>query len=274
MDPPTIEVIQHLHYHFSVGDHKGSTQTSTGIKQGCCIAPYLWSYFTTSFLLLLQQRRNLEWILRVLTLFADDCWGSWLIRSAADFDQAREDLELSLETLETLRMNINYQKTAILLKLVGRDASALKHAAVFKKAGVLHLKVSVHGRECGIPIKAEHEYLGSIVSYHRRLDKNMQHRLKACQARYQGLRKTLNGSHHLSQEYRIRLWQACVCTSAFYSQHVVGLTCSTLSRLVTELTRHLRAILRLPPASYPHHNQSGVGKGWTSHARLDAAVPA
>ena len=157
VDQATIEVVQHLHfqakYHFTVGDRRDSTQTSTGIKQGCCIAPYLWSYFTTSFLLLLQARRDQAWIIRVLTLFADDCWGSWVIRSSSDFDRAREDLKLILETLESLQMNINYQKTAILLKLVGKDASALRHEAVFQKAGVTHLRIMVHGRECGIPVK-------------------------------------------------------------------------------------------------------------------------
>ena len=114
-------------------------------------------------------------------------------------------------------MTINYQKTAILLKLVGEEAARIRREATFMKGGVTHLRAQVHGRECGIPIKEEHEYLGSVVSYHRRIEKNTAHRLKAGQARYQSLRKSLTGSHHLSQGHRLRLWQACVCTSVYYS---------------------------------------------------------
>ena len=74
----------------------------------------------------------------------------------------------------------------------------------------------------------------------------MTHRIKACQQRYQGLRKLLNGSHHLDTHHRIRLWRACVCTSVLYSQHIVGVTSNSLQKLTTLLTRHLRAILRVP----------------------------
>ena len=57
-------------------------------------------------------------------------------------------------------MTINFQKTAILLKLIGRDATRIKHEATYKQGGITYLRVAVHGRECGIPIKVDHEYLG------------------------------------------------------------------------------------------------------------------
>ncbi|CAE7758543.1 Pol, partial [Symbiodinium necroappetens] len=274
-----IQVIQQLHfrarYHFEVSEMCGHTCTTNGIKQGCKIAPYLWSYFTVAFMLLLRDQRDLTWLQRVMTLFADDCWGAWVIKSRQDFKQAKLDLELILETLETLKMTVNYQKTAILLHLVGKEAAGIRRQATYRKAGTLYLRVTVHGRDCGIPIKEEHEYLGSIVSYHRRVEKNVMHRLKACQARYQGLRKTLNGVHHLSQQHRIRLWQACVCTSAMYSLPVVGLSKGSLGRLVTELTRHLRAITRQPvhlthiPTIAVWTKANLAMPGWTLQCLLD-----
>ncbi|CAE7773628.1 pol [Symbiodinium sp. CCMP2592] len=259
--PQIIHVVQALHfearYHYRVGDVTGFTTTSNGIKQGCVIAPLLWSYYTVAFMLILREHRSQQWLEKILTLFADDCWGAWTIASESAFDSAIADLQLIFETLESLHMTINYHKTAILLRLVGRDAKRIRRAATFMKGGTLHLRVMVHDRECGVPIRLEHEYLGSIVSYHRRIEKNTAHRLKACQVRYQGLRKTLNGSHHLSQEHRIRLWQACVCSSAFYSLPVVGINSSALRRVTSALTRHLRAILRLP-AHLTHVNTTTV----------------
>ncbi|CAE7789964.1 unnamed protein product, partial [Symbiodinium sp. KB8] len=152
-----ITIIQQLHYRaqyvYQTGTQSGSTTTSNGIKQGCVIAPYLWNYFSLAYLSMLQDRRSEAWVQQVLTLFADDVWGAWEIRNARDLDQAIADVSLVLEALETLNMTINYSKTAILLKLVGKDAQRLKQQHTFMKAGQLHLRVSVHGRECGIPIK-------------------------------------------------------------------------------------------------------------------------
>ncbi|CAE7947401.1 hsp-3 [Symbiodinium sp. KB8] len=243
------------------------TQCTRFQKQGCVIAPYLWNYFSLLFLSRLAAQRGDEWIRRVLTLFADDVWGAWVIRSELDLDQAVLDVSLILETLESLDMTINYTKTAILLRLVGRDASRLRRQHTYMKAGRLYLRVWVHGRECGTPIKDQHEYLGTVVTYRHRHQRNMQHRLQACAGRYQGLRKLLNGSHHLTEQHR--LWQACICTSAMYAQHVVGVTSRTLQQLTVVLTRHLRAILRIP-AHLTHVTTGDVWKragiplpGWT-----------
>ncbi|CAE7187205.1 Pol [Symbiodinium sp. CCMP2456] len=248
--PDVITIVQQLHkaaqYKFQVGDLTGSTTTTNGIKQGCVIAPYLWNFFTIAFLTLLRNQRDLEWIQRVLSLFADDVWGAWLITSKRDFEAALADVSLIIATLENLCMTINYGKTAILLKLTGKEARQLRRDHTIMKAGQLHLKLTINGRDCTIPIKDQHEYLGTGVTYTNRLDRNMTHRIQACQQRYQGLRRLLNGSHHLSTKHRIRLWRVCVCTSVLYSQHIVGVTTSSLQRLTTLLTRHLRAILRVP----------------------------
>ena len=212
--PDVITLVQQLHhraqYIYCSGSQHGFTTTSNGIKQGCVIAPYLWNYFSLLFLSRLTAQRDEEWIRRVLTLFADDVWGAWVIRSELDLEQAVLDVSLILETLESLDMTINYTKTAILLRLVGRDASRLRRHHTYMKAGRLYLRVWVNGRECGIPIKEQHEYLGTIVTYRHRHQRNMQHRLQACASRYQGLRKLLNGSHHLTEQHRLRLWQACL----------------------------------------------------------------
>ena len=47
-----IHIIQRLHheakYHYRVEDQIDYTVTSNGIKQGCVIAPYLWSFYTVT----------------------------------------------------------------------------------------------------------------------------------------------------------------------------------------------------------------------------------
>ena len=95
-----INAIQQLHlsstYKYAVGTHVGGTQTTNGIKQGCRLAPFLWSYFTAAYLRRMTSLRDLAWVLRTPTLFADDIWGSWIIRQASDFRGVVQDLELLL----------------------------------------------------------------------------------------------------------------------------------------------------------------------------------
>ena len=126
-----ITLVQQLHYEaqyiYHSGEHRGATATTNGIKQGCVIAPYLWNYYSLLFLHRLQQQRSVEWIRQILTLFADDVWGAWEIQQAADLAQAIRDISLVLETLESLSLTTNYSKTAVLQKLVGKDASQLRN---------------------------------------------------------------------------------------------------------------------------------------------------
>ena len=74
-------------------------------------------------MLMLREKRSQEWLENTMTLFADDTWSAWVIKSSQEFAQTIADLQLILETLESLHMTINYQKTAILLKLVGKGRS-------------------------------------------------------------------------------------------------------------------------------------------------------
>ncbi|CAE7667301.1 Pol [Symbiodinium sp. CCMP2592] len=246
----TIQVIQQLHkdaeYIFRSGICVGGQKTTNGLKQGCSIAPYLWSFYTIALMQELQDRLDPQWLQQVLVLFADDHWCHWTICSRADFESALKQLTVMLETLIAFRMSINFKKTAILLRLEGKQAKAILREYTQKKNNELHLCIRVHDQEQLIPIKVAHEYLGTKVTYRHRLDANTTHRLQAGQAKYQALRKTLNGHHALHVRYRLRLWAACVSTSMYYSLPATGFTKDGLDRLTKAATRHIRAILRQP----------------------------
>ena len=203
-------------------------------------------FYILALLRALRAKRSVEWVLRTITLFADDIWGSWTLRSSDDFRAALADLTAILETLVEFRMQINYGKTAILLRLEGRPRLCCMLTAVLRTvsdtlAGNCSWKNRAH------PHKGEtHEYVGTQVSYHHRLDKNVKHRIQAGQAKHQQLRKTLNGTHAMSAPHRVRLWVACVQTSLLYSLPAVGVTRDGLARLTKVMTRHLRAIFRQP----------------------------
>ena len=245
-----INAVQQLHqsaaYRFEVGDHHGAACTSNGIKQGCKIAPYLWCFFMLEFTERLQKQRTPDWVLQVMTLFADDVWSNWLIRQEEDFLQAKKDIELILTELEAMRLQINYKKTAILLRLVGRDASRVLKQHTSQQAGQTHLHLTVSDRHCTIPIKVQHEYLGTTVSYQNRIAGNTSKRRQAGQLRYQAIRRTLLGRHTLSTRHRLSLWTSCISSSLMYSIPFVGCHPRSLMSLDRTILRHLRAILRKP----------------------------
>ena len=194
----------------------------------------------------LESRLPPGWIDDVLTLFADDCWGSWLLHSLSDLRKALSELTILLCTLEDYKMQINYSKTAVLLKFVGKQAKQALHEITVMKNGVRHLRLVVHDVERLIPIKDSHEYLGTKVTYDGPREANLTHRLHCGQRKFQMIQKALTGHHAITQEHRTRLWSACVRTSLHYSLSAAGLNEPDLRRLETRTLKHLRAILRLP----------------------------
>ncbi|CAE7187361.1 unnamed protein product [Symbiodinium necroappetens] len=245
-----VEVVQRLHtgarFVYQAGNHTAAFVPTNGLKQGCKVAPCLWVWYTIALFDTLEERLSETWVRHTPTMFADDCWAHWLIKSSDDLQRALRELQILLCTLEDYKMRINFSKTAILLKLVGKQAQTALRAHTRLKQGLPHLVVLVNGRTQLIPIKTEHEYLGSKVSYHHVADRNLEHRLQAGQLRYHSIQKSLTGRHAITQAHRIRLWAACVFTSTIYSLAAVGLTTQGLQKWETRTLKHLRAIMRKP----------------------------
>ena len=127
----TITIIQQLHrdaqYIFRSGDLVAGQTTTNGLKQGCCIAPFLWSFYTVALMQALSEKLGPTWLQQALVLFADDHWCHWLITSKADWDTAMGNLVVVLETLLDFQMQINYKKTAVLVRLEGKQAKTILH---------------------------------------------------------------------------------------------------------------------------------------------------
>ncbi|OLP79705.1 LINE-1 retrotransposable element ORF2 protein [Symbiodinium microadriaticum] len=255
VDRTTVNIIQSLHqearYHFTVGTHAACVCTTNGIKQGCTIAPSIWAFFTVAVMLKMTEARSMQWLQQVCTLFADDCWGSWLIKSERDVVRAIEDIAHIIGVLEDFQLRVNYQKTAVLLRLEGKHAQRALNSCTIEKDGTTYLEVQIRGESRLLPIKSQHEYLGTAVTYHRRVDANTQKRMHAGQLRYQDIRRVLNGRHVLTIRQRTSLWRSCIYSSLAYSIPVVGLTPKSNQKLYVQTTRHLRAIARQP--AHLHH---------------------
>eukprot|EP00439_Symbiodinium_sp_Y106_P014761 s3626_g2.t1 len=142
-----VEVAQRLHFGarfvYKAGDYQAHFTPTNGLKQGCRLAPCLWVWCTLALMDTLESRLPQGWIDDILTLFADDCWGSWLLHSLSDLRKALSELAILLCTLEDYKMQINYSKTAVLLKFVGKQAKQALHEITVMKNGVRHLRLVV-----------------------------------------------------------------------------------------------------------------------------------
>ena len=73
----------HAQMQFSFGPNKTVIDTNKGIRQGCGLAPTLWSMFTAVVMARLLERLTP----RELTAFADDWLFQWVINKIEDFDR-------------------------------------------------------------------------------------------------------------------------------------------------------------------------------------------
>ena len=173
-------------------------------------------------MLKLLETRDANWVKQVLTAFADDFWGNWLIQSMSDVRRAIQDITHIISILESFHFKVNFRKTAVLLRLEGQQAAKALESITVRVEGDTYLEIQIQGDTRRIPVRTQHEYLGTAVTYQRRLDQNVAKRMQSGQMRYQDIRRTLNGRQALSITQRTSLWRTCIYTSLMYSVPAVG----------------------------------------------------
>eukprot|EP00439_Symbiodinium_sp_Y106_P064869 s4090_g10.t1 len=98
-------------------DNRPVTPTQ-GIKQGCNIAPYL---YTIMLIDRISENTSTQWTNDGLTWYADDAFAVWMIQSIDELRQALRDLGTIITVLNTHGMDIQADKCAVLLNLHGKD---------------------------------------------------------------------------------------------------------------------------------------------------------
>ena len=162
------DVIQHIdavHEQLNVGlchfGYKGSCRTSRGIRQGCNLAPSLWSLATAYVHKHLRSALGPQ-VDRVLTWFADDVIAQWQVQSVQDLRSALSQLSALVAALRQFGMDVSSQKSVILYSLHGTKAAQFLQASRIKRADKWHLRVSP---DLDFPTVRQHKYLGVIISY-------------------------------------------------------------------------------------------------------------
>ena len=220
---------------------------SQGVRQGCLLAPLLWSLCTGYLLVSLQQVVSPEWVAQSITGYADDFHASDRVKSYQDLENAEYRFGSLLDVLADANMCINQKKSAILLRVRGSFAQRwLRHHQLKRDTGP-HLRIRTpKGRQYEFPLKEHHVYLGVKISYYSSAKHTVAHHIQAANHAWQRLRRILCSRTQLDVWKRIAIWKATVIPTLMYGLAASAPGLKDISRMQHQLTS-LSISAKFPP---------------------------
>ncbi|CAE7361477.1 unnamed protein product [Symbiodinium sp. CCMP2592] len=161
-----LEFYRGLGYHLTFGSEQATVHALRGVKQGCKVAPLLWSLATGLLMRRLARATSSEWVRRALTAFADDFHIGQVVHSTRDLLLSIDRLGHVLQLLIDARMKVNIDKSVILLSVNHSYASRWRRREIL--SGKVGPRLRIPTPTAGtfkMPIVTTHKYLGAIISY-------------------------------------------------------------------------------------------------------------
>ena len=242
---PIIQLILYLHenarYVFKTPRAQGSVLAGQGIRQGCGLAPMLWTLYS----LYLASKLDTAAPSALPTFFADDFLAQWTIETWSEMKSIPTQISKIIEVLENHGMQLSPGKTVVLYSLWGKQVHAClkpmlyQHATLGKclRIGAANLTGKCHM----LPVVMSHEYLGVKLSYKNFEWQTLKHRLRHSWIAYNRLSAILK-SKALPVHKRLQLHQ-CICLATLrYGLSCTGLTMAGRQKVYGTVLRQWRAL--------------------------------
>ena len=245
-----ISLILDIHYscryHISHEGCESFINMRSGVRQGCTLAPVLWSLFSVFMLSKIEDALECSWPRDHMTLYADDTHCAWRLQSQQDVDFFIRSALVVFDVYTKYGMKINPEKSALIIRLTGtHGARWLKqHTRIVDGRRLFQFRHGLHFVE--VPIVKQSKYLGIVVSYHTFETATLQHRLKAAGLARQRLSKVLHSTRHLSLRQGLQIYSTCVRSTMLYGITALGLSDKDLRSLHRKDIRYVRAIAKSP----------------------------
>ncbi len=253
--PKCVSILRLLHDNMQAKVLSGGTTTDafrvgTGVKQGCVIAPTLFSIYLTAVLFLVEiespQGISISYrcdgsVFNLARLKAKKKTTDTTVREFqyADDAAAVSHTETGLQTIVS-SFNAAYEKLGLQLN-IGKTKVLSQNASLDRRAAP-----SIKIREDTLESVDHFCYLGSQIADSANIDFEVQHRLQSASAAFGRLRKRCFDDRDLSSQTKIMVYRAAVVSALLYGAE----TWTTYRRHLKALERYhqrcLRKLFRIP----------------------------
>ena len=183
-----------------------AVDTIRGVRQGCRLAPALWSAVSGDILGRIAQ----DAFTGPITVFADDHLGAWTFHTIDDIIAMEQEVLHLFKVLSAAGLSVSPSKSKFIVQVQG--AAAERYLA----RRTVHFHGQPHWCFGEGPIVKEFVYLGTVVTLGRQSDRTVSHRLEEARKCEGQLRKSIRSRSVLTSGTRVAIWRACVVASAFY----------------------------------------------------------
>ena len=230
------------------GEVSESFSVTNGVKQGCVLAPTLFSIFLSAMLdeafrdmgdgVYIQSRQNADLfnvahfraktkttrILMRELLFADD---SALVAHSAE--EMQKIVDAFSDASKKFGLKINIKKTEVLYQ---SNSTRTREEDIMVDGNKLNSVL-------------EFTYLGSTISSDGCIDDEIQRRMAKASASFGRLRQRLWNNHHVSMRVKGKIYRAIVLSTLLYGAEAWTVYRRQVKKLHAFMMRHLRSIMRI-----------------------------
>ena len=238
--------LQRSKYLVSHLGYEDTISLQNGIRQGCTLSPLLWVFATNYMLHQLGQITGTAWIQNGVTAFADDFITTFDVHCKQDADRTQRHILGLLQVLANAGMQVNPEKSSILLRFTGSQLKKWLKSRVKQVQGQQHLSLGTPFKPVNIPMTQCLDYLGVKLSLGNFEDLTLKKRKQAARGSVMRLSKFLFSRKGLSLKHRVRMYITCVRSSLLYGISGVGITKKGLLEMRRFEIKHLRAIAKSP----------------------------
>ena len=240
-----IQWHQQTHYHIEVNNTCRSIPVSRGVRQGCSIAPYLWTAVMALLIDELQHCIPRAWLLQNLTIFADDITVHCLFQDTLELTQALQYFEHIIATIERLGLKISPSKSSVITRGKGAGYEKWKKTHTRLDSNKTHVLVLPNSK-MHIPLKKKQLYLGIMLSYDNFERQTVEVRVQAGWNNFKRLKPWLCRKHNISLRLRLELMRTCIiptiCYGILYTglhENGIHLICQTLHQMYRRIIGNL-----------------------------------
>ena len=212
--------------------------TTRGVRQGCRLAPALWSAVSGDILTQIVQNA----FTGPITIFADDHIGAWTFHTVDDIIAMEQEVLRLFRVLSEAGLSVSPSKSKLVVQAQGAATERYLADRTVHHHGQPHWCFGEGENMVAVPIVKEFVYLGTIVTLSRHSDRTVAHRLEEARKREGQLRKSIRSRSVLRSSTRVAIWRACVVASALYGLLAQELTAANITTLRQWYHRSLRAV--------------------------------